>query len=116
MLNIKKLLTKILNSFGTNTTYVQNSYGLLRLTKDKATNTVRCYGYFRSSTDIGISTVLFIVPSGYRPKEQRAVPMYLTTGGGITTSYYGYANTDGTIIQQLGASVRSGFFSDEWSV
>ena len=116
MLNLKKLMTKVLNTFGTDVTHVTNSYGTLRLTKDKATNTVRGYGYFRSSTDLTINTVLFNVPSGYRPKETYSIPMFLSTNSNVATSYFGFVNTEGNITQQLGGTIRSGFFSCEWAI
>lgn len=117
MLNVKKLLYKMLGRFGRSDTYVEASNGItggIRLFKDNSTNTVRCYGYFRRSTDISVSTTIFQVPSGYRPSGNFAVPMFLYTSGNVGAGFYGVVNAQGIITQSLGSSVREGFISAEW--
>lgn len=119
MLNIKKLLNKMLGRFGNEMAYVEAQNGItggLRLFKDKGTNTVRCYGYFRRSTDIAVSTTIFAVPSGFRPTGNYAVPMFLSTSGNVNVGFYGVLTAQGVLTQSLGNSVREGFVSAEWSL
>lgn len=117
MLSMKELLTKILGRIGSDMTYVTALNGItggLRLFKDKSTGTVRCYGYFRRASDISDSTVIFQVPSGYRPSENYELPMFLYTSGGVCAGFYGILLPNGEIRQKLGSTIREGFVSAEW--
>lgn len=116
MLSTKKLLYKVISAFGANVTYVTPSTGIdggLRLWRDRASGTVRCYGYFRKATDITQATTIFEIPSGYRPNENYAAPMFLATSSGAT-AYYGVVTTAGTMTQSLGNTTRAGMVCGEW--
>lgn len=117
MLNEKILLTKLLGRTGAEMSYITalNSItGGLRLWKDKSTRTVRCYGYFRRATNITDGTVIFNVPSGFRPVGNTEVPMFLYSSSGVNAGYYGILHTNGDMYQSLGATIREGFVSAEW--
>ena len=119
MLIVKKLFYKILSRFGNEMTYVEAQNGItggLRLLKDKGTNTVRCYGYFRRSTDITSSTTIFTVPSGFRPAGNYSIPMFLSTSGNVNVGFYGVLTAQGVLTQALGNTIREGFVSAEWSL
>ena len=116
MLSTKKLLYKVISAFGANVTYVTPSTGIdggLRLWRDRTSGTVRCYGYFRKSSDIAQATTIFEIPSGYRPKENYAVPMFLVTSS-VETAYYGVVTTAGIMTQSLGNTTRAGMVCGEW--
>lgn len=116
MLSTKKLLYKIISAFGANVTYITASNGIeggLRLWRDRTSGTVRCYGYFRKSTDIAQSTTIFEIPSGYRPSENYAVPMFLATSSS-STAYYGAVTPAGIMTQSLGNTIRAGIACGEW--
>lgn len=118
MLNTKKLLYKICQRIGQTNTSISASNGLngsLRLWKDNATGTVRGYGYFRGSTNIGINTTIFEIPSDYRPSVSWNVPMFLKTDTS-SAAYYGVIATNGTLTQKLGSSIREGFVSFEYEI
>lgn len=120
VLGMKKLLHKILGRFGVTETYVEAQNGItggIRLFKDNSTNTVRCYGYFRRSTDINTSTAIFTVPSEYRPQGNYTVPMFFYTSTGLCAGFYGILTAQsGAITQSLGNTVREGFISAEWKL
>ena len=119
VLGMKKLLNKIVGRVGVTDTYVNAENGItggVRLFRDNSTNTVRCYGYFRRSTDIGISTTIFTVPSGFRPPGNYAVPMFLYTSGNLCVGFYGIVNEQGVITQSLGNTIREGFIAAEWKL
>lgn len=119
MLNTKKMFSKILSRFGTSMTYVTADNGItggLRLWKDKSTNTVRGYGYFRRSTDINMSTTIFTIPVGYRPIGDNEIPMMLYTSGGFTAAYYGKVTASGEFTQRLGGTIREGFTAFEYQI
>ena len=117
MLSTKKLLYKIIGAFGANGTYVTASTGIdggLRLWRDRANGTVRCYGHFRKSSDIAKETALFEIPSGYRPNDTYTVPMFMATASS-STAYYGIVTTAGIMTQSLGNTIRAGIVCGEWA-
>jgi len=119
VLGMKKLLNKIVGRVGVTDTYVNAENGItggVRLFRDNSTNTVRCYGYFRRSTDISVSTTIFTVPSGFRPPGNYAVPMFLYTSGNLCAGFYGILTPQGVITQSLGSTVREGFIAAEWKL
>lgn len=119
MLSVKKLLTKVLSRFGTDVTVVNAENGItgeLRVVKDRASGTVRCYGYYRRNTDINTSTTIYTIPAAYRPKSDMFVPMFIYTSGGVCAAYFGIVHTNGTINQLLGGTIREGYVSGEWSI
>ena len=119
VLGMKKLLNKIVGRLGVTETYVEAQNGItggIRLFRDNSTNTVRCYGYFRRSTDINLSTTIFTVPSGFRPPGNYAVPMFLYTSGNVCAGFYGVLTSQGVITQSLGTTVREGFIAAEWKL
>ena len=118
MLNLKKLLIKMLGRVGSEMTYTTALNGItggLRLWKDHSTGTVRCYGYFRRATNISDGTVIFTVPSGFRPPSNYEVPMFLYSSTGVNAGYYGTLHTNGNMYQNLGATIREGYVSAEWT-
>ena len=117
MLNMKKLITKILLRIGSNTAYVTASNGItggLRLYKDYSTGTVRAYGYFRRASNITDTEVIFKVPTGFRSPYTYEIPMYLNTSSNASAAYYGTLSSSGDIKQSLGSSIREGFIAAEW--
>lgn len=116
---LKKTIYKILGRFGGTETYVNAENGItggIRLFRDNSTNTVRCYGYFRRSTDISSSTTIFTVPSGYRPYSGYAIPMFLYSSSNLCAGFYGIVNEQGVITQSLGNTIREGFIAAEWKL
>lgn len=119
MLDVKALLTKVLSRFGNDYTYITASSGItggLRLFKDKSTGTIRAYGYFRKSSNITQSDVIFQLPTGWRPSGGWEIPMFFWTSGGIAAAYYGILATDGTIKQSLGSTIREGYMTFEYTL
>lgn len=117
MLSTKKLLYKVISAFGANVTYITPSTGIdggLRLWRDRTSGTVRCYGYFRKSSDIAQATTIFEIPSGYRPPETYPVPMFLATSSS-PTAYYGLVTSAGIMTQSLGNTIRAGIVCGEWA-
>lgn len=119
MLNMKNLLTKIINRFGSDMTYVTASNGItggLRLWKDKSSGTIRGYGYYRRPTDINMDTTIFSIPSGYRPSGDTEIPMFMYTSGGLCAAYYGKITAGGVLTQRLGGTIREGFTTFEYQI
>lgn len=118
MLNVKALLTNVLNSFGNDYTYISASSGItggLRLFKDKSTRTIRGYGYFRKSSNITQSDTIFQIPTGWRPTGGWEIPMFFNTSSNTSAAYYGILAADGTIKQSLGGTIREGFTAFEYT-
>lgn len=109
MLNVKKLLTKIISKFSIEefmlTAYngFDMAYGYGRY--DKSTDSVRIYFVGIDSSNLPQNSALFTVPSKYRPAEAYGVPIIYTasTGAGL---YYASLLTDGTIVQSAGSTLR----------
>ena len=118
--DLANILNEVLPpSTGNEYTYVTASSGItggLRLFKDKASGTIRAYGYFRRSTNISQSETIFQLPTGWSPIGGWEIPMFFYTSGGAAAAYYGILGTDGTIKQSLGSTIREGFTSFEYTL
>ena len=117
MIDVKKLLTKIINRFGAETFTGTRSnaisrgdcYGIY----DKASDTVRINFYFYNTSSIPSSYILFTIPQKYRPKATKyGTAMYVTTGG--TSAYQCYIATNGSIYQNLGSTILQGHGTIEY--
>ena len=105
MLDIKKLLTKLLGRVGseyfTLTPYAgfdsYVGYGFY----DKSANTIRLYMFGMDSANIPLSAALFTVPEGYRPTRNTAGIAVLSTDSVNGVSYHITVGTDGTIKQNF---------------
>ena len=80
-----------------------SAYGYGRY--DKATDSVRLYFYGVDSANLPQNTALFTVPQEYKPAQAYGVPIVYTatTGAGL---YYASLQTDGTIRQNAGSTLR----------
>lgn len=76
---------------------------------DKASKTVRISFYFNANTDLTTSTVLFTIPSEYRPSTGYASPMlFIGSSSSSLGVYTCHITTSGQIFQDAGSSIRSG--------
>lgn len=82
----------------------------------RSTGTVRIYLTADSSSDISTSTVLGVIPTGYRPSATTKLPGTITTANGSTHSYYGEVATNGNITQKLSSSARSVVLFGEYEI
>lgn len=115
--DLKSILDQVLPCETASMTFITALNGItggLRLWKDPTTKTVRAYGYFRRSTDINTSTVIFNVPSEYRPTQTYELPMIISTSGNTTIAYHGNVQANGNIYQDVGSIIREGFIAGEW--
>ena len=109
MLNVKSLLTKLLDRVGVVefnlTPYAgfDNAYGYGRY--DKATNSVRLYFFGVDSANLPQNTALFTVPNEYAPSQAYGVPIIYTATSGAGV-YYASVLTNGTIVQNAGSTLR----------
>ncbi len=84
--------------------------GFARVWKDPIKRTLKVEGYFRASTNLTTSDVLFVLPEGYRPSTTFAIPAtFITTT--TTAVYHVYVKPNGEITQELGSTVKEGMFS-----
>lgn len=116
--SLKALLAQIVGRLGGAYTTVsaQNGIdGFLRLFKDNSTNTVRGYGYFRRSTNIDSSTVIFTIPSGWRPSANWWVPVIISATTGVV-AYHSTIKTNGEYTQDVGSVIREGFTAFEYTL
>ena len=116
MSRLGTILNALVNRTGVSSTEVTSTYGTLYLFKDNSTKTVRAYGYARSGSNMTTSTILFTVPSGYRPSETKYFPIVGTTDTQYTAAYYGIVDSDGNVKQNLGGSAREVFIATEWEI
>ena len=72
---------------------------------DKSTDTVRLYMYGADSANISTSTVLFTVPSAYRPPQNIGAPMMFATTAG-SGAHYATVSTNGEVKQTASSSLR----------
>lgn len=117
--SLKTLLAQIVGRLGGAYTTVnaQNGIdGFLRLFKDNSTNTVRGYGYFRRSTNIDMATVIFTIPSGWRPSANWWVPVFMYTAESKCIAYHSTIKTNGEYTQDAGSVMREGFTSFEYTL
>lgn len=113
MLNLKKLLTKILTSLGSesftgtrNTT--NTTQGTCTGIYDKATGTVRITLSFTATSSVGTSAELFTIPSAYRPSANKTGAGYGKTSsstGGISIR----VDSSGVITQRTMGACTGGF-------
>lgn len=74
---------------------------------------VRIYISARSSSNITTSTVLGVIPSGYRPSSNATLVGAMGTGTGMA-AYKGHVNTSGEIYQDIGNTLREIFLVGEY--
>ena len=109
LLNVKKTLTKLLNRVSTEyftlTGYVGLDNAIGYGFYDKATDTVRLYMFGSDSANISTSTVLFTVPSAYRPPQNIGAPMMFSTTAG-SGAHYATVGTNGEVKQAASSTLR----------
>ena len=109
MLNVKKLLTKLLGRMGNEYFTLAGYSGFDNAVGygfyDKAANTVRLYMYGSDSANIPAGTV-FTVPAGYRPSENIGAPMTFTTASAAGTHFL-TVHADGTVTHNASSTLRS---------
>ena len=107
MLDIKKLLTKILGMFSTTeftcTINSSMSGGESRGTYSKATGLVSINFYCNSNTDVTTTTALFTIPSAYRPSEDKGGTGILKNSAGTVAATGLRARASSGAIVQLGS-------------
>ena len=118
MLDLKKLLTKIL-------THIKSSSALATASGSPSSSLCRCVkvgdvvdisGFYRRTTDITTAEVLFTVPNGYRPSSTLSIPAYVTNGNNVSLAFYVNIYADGTILQRAGNTMREVFFSGSYRI
>ena len=82
--------------------------------KDPTTKTCRIFVVARSSSNISTSTILAVVPSGYRPKANVSLFGAVAAADGLMNAYFGTVKTDGSITQSAGSTIREVFFTGEY--
>ena len=111
------MATSTISANNATQTYIEASNGItggIRLWKDPNSKTVRAYGYFRRSTDITVNTDIFVVPDGYRPATEYALPCFLYTSGNAGVAFTASVYASGSVRQRLGATIREGIIVGEW--
>ena len=124
MLNLKKLLTKVLTAVtvteGTGTVasiYSSASVRVCRLTKVGNVVHMQLSLYVNSTTNLTQNESLFNIPAAFRPKSRTSVPAVLTrteSNGGVLPSAL-VIETNGNILMTNGA-VRGAFCSATWTI
>ena len=110
MLNVKKMLTKLLGRVGSEYFTLgsysgfdnASGYGIY----DKSSNTVRLYMFGIDSANIPTSATLFTVPDGYRPTGNTPAIAVMSTDTTYGIVYYATVGTDGTVTQSLTSYLR----------
>ena len=87
-----------------------------RVVKDPTTKTVRLYMVARSSSNITPTTVMAIVPEGFRPTGNEALYGTMMTSGNTIAAYYAILKSDGTVTQSLGSAIREVAVSGEYPI
>ena len=113
MLNVKKMLTKLAKQTGSEFTGISPTTskitsGSAYLTYDKSTKTCRVDFWFMASTDILSTDVLFTIPAKYKPSDNYNGVGFFKTSSDIIVPYYIRVMANGTIIQGVGNTIRSG--------
>lgn len=126
MIDVKKLLTKILQSLipseasGTlGTTTVVTSSDNHRCYLVKTGKTVRAYigiGYHNGTTQLGSGTTFFTIPEGYRPSSQKIFPAIAYRATGVTICANVVINTNGVVTQSTAANITAIYAVAEWTV
>lgn len=120
MLNIKKLLTKITNSIGSDsadaTAGSALTRGFCRCIKDRASGTIRLYFYFVATQNLNTGTYLFTIPSGYRPSEEITGAIVTIDSSSRPDAGTCKITTGGVITQNVGSVIRQGFGVVEYKV
>lgn len=84
-----------------------------RATKDETSGVVRVFLTARSASAFGVSTVLGVLPAGYRPAST-ALLAGMFVAGGVAAAYYGAVSATGEITQSLGNSVTEAVLVGEF--
>ena len=115
MLNLKKMLTKVAERFGSESTSLSKvstklSRGDAWLVYDKASKTCRINFHFtaNANTTLSLSDILFTVPQKYRPDGNYGGLLVAITNTNIIATYFVRIDSSGNITQQLGATVTAG--------
>ena len=82
--------------------------------KDTNNNTARIYMVARSTSNITPSSILAVIPDGYRPAVNTALYGFFYNSGGVSAVYYGTAGASGYITQALGSTIREVFLCGEY--
>ncbi len=83
---------------------------------DPVSRTVRIYLSARSTSNITTAMALATIPEAYRPAETKTLLGCMVNNANLNAVYYGYANTDGTITQRLGNTIREVFLCGEYTI
>ena len=82
--------------------------------KDTNSNTARLYMVARSTSNITPSSILAVIPDGYRPAVNTSLYGFFYNAGGVSAVYYGTAGSSGNITQALGSTIREVFLCGEY--
>ena len=117
MLNVKALLNKAVGcEYADATIGSALSRGFCRCVKDNSTNTVRVHFYFNATQNIGTSTYLFTIPSGFRPSAEVNGAMFYADQNNVGGAYTFKITTGGVITQNAGSTIRQGFGFAEYKL
>ena len=92
------------------------SRGLCHCYKDKACNTVRVHFYFNATSNVGTSTTLFTIPSGFRPSAGATGTMFYMDANNLGGAYTFKISTAGIVTQNAGSTIRQGFGYVEYPI
>lgn len=92
------------------------SRGFCHCYKDKSANTVRAHFYFNSNSNVGTSTTLFTIPSGFRPSSEVNGTMFYMDANNVGGAYTFKVSTAGILTQNAGSTIRQGFGYIEYPI